>query len=113
MPKLAACEDMTMKDFESSIVYVDSLDIYKRFATLTQAQKEAAEAEKEQSKVGRPTLTDDQIENDATAQSREQGEDVSDNKREYGHYCKICGSDDLEGTDDICERCRELLGSSK
>lgn len=81
----------------------------------------SSEDEKVSSKdnVGRKSLDDDEITNDATAASRDAGTNVSDIKEFAAKRCAICGKEldnDEEGICDECleekydERIREVLG---
>ena len=77
LPKLLSAEDMSVTDGKAVIEYIDSLKIYDKLETIGQAQKE-----KLAEQVGRPKLDDDEIENDSTAQSRDLGEDTTENKNQ-------------------------------
>lgn len=91
LPKLMSAEKMTMRDTKAVAEYIKTLDFYKEFMTYTQAskhemdletQEESEEEEEtgEEKKVGRPTIPDQDVENDATAASKERGDNISDNR---------------------------------
>lgn len=91
LPKLMSSEGLTMENTAALTKYVASLDIYKYFQTLTM-QKQAelngetsdesdgSEEEEEPGTVGRPRLDDSDIDNEATAASRDAGTNTSDNR---------------------------------
>lgn len=73
-----------MRDTKAIINYIEQLDIYKYFKTYTQLQQEEmynnSDEEDEEEGAGRPSLDEDEIENDATAASRDRGDNISDNR---------------------------------
>lgn len=94
LPKLMSAERMTMRDTKAMAEYIKTLDFYKEFMTYTQQSKhemdlesqEEAEAESEEEeegvekKVGRPEISENDLENDATAASKARGDNISDNR---------------------------------
>lgn len=89
LPKLMSAERMSIRDTKAVTEYIKSLDFYKDFVTYTQlktaelgikAQKEAEQQKALTGDVGRPKLGDEEIENDATAASRERGDNTADNR---------------------------------
>lgn len=95
LPKLMSAEGISMRDTKALTEYIKSLDFYDDFMTYTQlkaaelaqeAADAAAEAEAEEGqdgstkRVGRPEISDENIENDATAASRDAGSNTSDNR---------------------------------
>jgi len=81
LPKLMSAEGISIRDTKAMTEYIKTFDFYKDFMTYTQttqiAQKEEDEA---QGAVGRPGLDDEEIDNDATAASKEAGTNTSDNR---------------------------------
>ena len=81
LPKLMSAEGMSIRDTKAATEYVKSLDFYKDFMAYTQKSKEEQDKEKALTgEVGRPKLGDEEIENDATAASRERGDNTADNR---------------------------------
>lgn len=74
MPKLLSAYRLTIDDYKSMYDYVDSIEIFKTEEQVPSAQSPTAK------KVGRPNLEDDEVENDNTSISKEQGGNVSDIK---------------------------------
>jgi len=125
LPKLASAEDLSMRDTKALTKYVQSLDIYKDFATLTmdrnhilnnEAVKDAVDDAEETTEgtgqVGRPKLDDSDIENDATAADRDKGTDTADNRdsmSKRGNICPVCGKTELEEGQIVCEECLERI----
>lgn len=78
-------QGISMRDTKAISEYIKTLDFYKEFMTYTQIKnselsKEAELEEDDESSVGRPALDDQDIENDATAASRESGTNTADNR---------------------------------
>lgn len=84
LPKLMSSEGISMRDTKAIINYIEQLDIYKYFKTYTQLKQEEmsdnSDEEDEEEGAGRPSLDEDEIENDATATSRARGDNISDNR---------------------------------
>ena len=87
LPKLMSAEGISMRDTKAIVDYIKELDFYKDLTTYTQLKAselslKASEqaAEETTGQVGRPMIDDANIENDATAASREQGTNTSDNR---------------------------------
>lgn len=108
LPKLASAEGISMRDTKSIVSYIESLDIYKNFKTLTQEQQQKADEIKQKGQVGRPQLDDGDIENEATAKSREDGTNTSDNRDTLSLKCPICHGD-LEEGQEICDDCLQRI----
>ena len=77
MPKLLSSEDLTVRDAHALDIYIDSLDIYDKLEKV--ALVGSAEDETK-NPVGRPAMDEGDIENDATAASKDAGNNVSENK---------------------------------
>lgn len=87
LPKLMSAEGISMRDTKAMVDYIKSLDFYKDLTTYTQLKASELSlkaddkaAEEATGQVGRPMIDDGNIENDATAASREQGTNTSDNR---------------------------------
>ena len=108
LPKLASAYNMSLRQVKAVGKYVNSLNIYDDFKTVTQVQqtKNAGVNNGETRGVGRPEIDVNEIDNDNTAASRESGLDTADMRDfQRNGKCIICGQD----SDDIlCEECREL-----
>lgn len=120
LPKLASAYDISLRDTRALESYIESLDIYKDFKTVTQVKQEEINEKKENLsnlRVGRPEKSEEEIDNDNTAASKDGGLDTSDTKefsfKEYreNHKCIICGQD-TDGTL-ICEECSEEYEEEK
>lgn len=77
MPKLLSSEDLTVRDAHALDIYIDSLDIYDKLEKVALADSSEDETE---NPVGRPTMDEGDVENDATAASKDAGNNVSENK---------------------------------
>lgn len=86
LPKLMSAEGLTIRNTKALVEYVKSLDFYKDFQTYTMTKsnelKDKGNEEQNVDKkvVGRPALDDDEVENDATGDSREAGTNTVDNR---------------------------------
>lgn len=118
LPRVASAYDMTMRDVKAVGLYTDSLEVYSEFKTITQEQQNRTnEAENAgvTKKVGRPEISDEDIESDSTAASKDRGDDTAD-MRDYiaesvdNHKCIICGADTEDGQV-LCEECLEKYGA--
>lgn len=90
MPKIASAFDMTLRDVKAAGSYVESLEIYKDFKTLTQqtqAEQKAKENAQETKKVGRPNADENEIDNDNTENSIDAGTNTSD-MREFAIHSR-------------------------
>lgn len=84
-PKLMSAEGISMRDTRAIINYIENADFYKYFKTYTQLKQEEMNenSEDEESEgAGRPSIADDEIESDATAASRDRGDNISDNREQ-------------------------------
>ena len=79
-PKLMSAEGISMRDTKAITKYIKSLDFYKDFTTYTQQYQGEMKNNGEQKGAGRPALDDSEIENDASAASRDRGDNTSDNR---------------------------------
>ncbi len=83
-----SAEGISIRDTKAMTEYIKSLDFYDDFMTYTQLKaadlaQEAADAEAEaegDGSIGRPSLDDNDIEDDATAASRDSGTNTADNR---------------------------------
>lgn len=88
LPKLMSAEGISMRDTKAIVEYLKTLDFYKDFVTYTQLQQQKQQlkgvtngtANDTPKDVGRPPLSDADIESDATAASRESGTNTTDNR---------------------------------
>ena len=118
LPKLASAEDISLRDVKAMTSYIKTLDFYKNFATLTMERnseltKKASDVKaddeaKKTGQVGRPALDESEIENDATAASRQDGTNTVENRDTMSKKCPICGAE-LEEGHIVCEECAELI----
>lgn len=112
MPRIASAFDMDLHEVKATDAYIKSLNIYSDFVTVTQ-QTRVDTKENDNSltkeKVGRPSKTESEIDNDNTAKSIDQGTNTGD-MRDYVKMslekgkCVICGNDS-DGI--LCEECAE------
>ena len=111
MPKLASAYNMSLRDVSAVQCYIESLGLYDKFKTVTQAQQNKnnntnQNGEEKQSGAGRPAIDDSEVENDNTAASKESGLDTADVRDfEFNGKCVLCGKDSDEP---LCEECKEL-----
>lgn len=113
LPKLMSAEGLSMKDTKALTRYIKALDFYKEFKTYTQDSKAQEETESEEGSVGRPSLTDSEVENDATAASKQDGTNTADNRERMSmsSICPICGGQKEEGQL-VCEECSHQIEES-
>ena len=112
LPKLASAYNMNLRDVKATQFYIDSLDIYNEFKTVTQVQQEKnkenttnATGGVQRAGAGRPPIEESEIENDNTAASKESGLDTSETRDfEFDGHCMLCGA---ESDEILCEECKE------
>lgn len=118
LPKLASAYNLNIRDTRAVQRYIDSLDIYDDFKTVTQVRQENINEQKSVTEnsennsdgsVGRPTKDDAEIDNDNTAASKDGGLDTADTRAYATHTpeigkCVIC---DAECDGILCDVCRE------
>lgn len=110
LPKYLSAEGMTMRNTEAVQKYLESKGIYDNFHTLTSAEKEEEQADAEKKSVGRPALGEGDIENDATAASRDAGTNTRDNREQMdAHLCPVCHENPLEGDQVVCDDCAQRI----
>lgn len=92
LPKLMSAEGISMRDTKAITEYIKTLGFYKDFMTYTllksaelqqQAAEEAAkdgEGQGSESGPGRPSIPEQDVDNDETARSKENGTDTTDNR---------------------------------
>lgn len=108
LPKILSAEDMSLEDCICTSDYIDSLGIQFN-----------AKEEQTSNPVGRPTLDDDQVQNDNTAISKDAGNNVSENK-EFSvninldkmsvlseNFCASCGKKLENNEEFLCDLCLE------
>lgn len=108
LPKILSAEDMSLEDCICTSDYIDSLGIQFN-----------AKEEQTSNPVGRPTLEDDQVQNDNTAISKDAGNNVSENK-EFSvninldkmsvlseNFCASCGKKLENNEEFLCDLCLE------
>lgn len=108
LPKILSAEDMSLEDCICTSDYIESLGI--------QFDKKE---EQISNPVGRPTLDDDQVQNDNTAISKDAGNNVSENK-EFSvninldkmsvlseNFCASCGKKLENNEEFLCDLCLE------
>ena len=108
LPKILSAEDMSLEDCICTSDYIDSLGIQFN-----------AKEEQINNPVGRPTLDDDQVQNDNTAISKDAGNNVSENK-EFSvninldkmsvlseNFCASCGKKLENNEEFLCDLCLE------
>ena len=99
-----------MRNTEAVQKYLESKGIYDNFHTLTSAEKEEEQADAEKKSVGRPALGEGDIENDATAASRDAGTNTRDNREQMDvHMCPVCHENPLEGDQVVCDDCAQRI----
>ena len=108
LPKLASAEDLSLRDTKAIMSYIKTLDFYKDFSTWTSDARAEQEASAEKKTAGRPPLDDGDIENDATAASRDAGGNTAENRDTMERKCPVCGGE-LEEGQVVCESCRERI----
>ena len=110
LPKVASAYNMNLRDVKAVQRYINSLNIYSDFQTITQAQQDKNKTQTTPGtsvrSVGRPAIDESNIENDNTAASKESGLDTAD-MRDFdafdGEHCIICGADSDEP---LCDECK-------
>lgn len=131
LPKLLSSEGLTLEDYNSSTLYVESLGIkiesneqkiqeksidnqvkLNKIKITSDANKSTSGSE---NSVGRPKMNDTDIENDNTGTSADMGNNVSDIKEyssknfSYKNCCAICGAELDYEENNICDDCLETL----
>ena len=119
LPKLASAYNLTLRDTKAVDTYIHSLGIYNDFKTVTQSmlQSYTGNTGEDKKKQGRPGISESDIENDATAASKDSGLDTSETRMSVANVkCKICGKEmssiEVSLDDDgllICEECKERI----
>lgn len=112
MPRIASAFDMDLHEVKATDAYIKSLNVYDDFVAVTQQTRVDVKGNDDSStkeKVGRPSKTESEIDNDNTAKSIDQGTNTGD-MRDYVRMslekgkCVICGNDS-DGI--LCEECAE------
>lgn len=110
LPRLLSIEDQTLEDYISVSNYMNSLNIYDNIKPISVLSKNVTSEDNigETKTRGRKSVGDN-VENDNTATSLEQGNNVSDIK-EFSlnsHKCVKCGVD-IEDGEYLCDDCLEI-----
>ena len=122
LPKLASADNYSMRQIKGITTYIDANKIYDKFKTLGWAQtqqiaKDGGESitskVAESVKVGRKEISESDIENDSTAQSRETGANITELKSDYAEMirhnrCVVCG-DIVEDGHLLCPDCEDEM----
>ena len=96
LPKLMSAEEISVRDTKALATYVKSFGFYDDFMTYTQLKnaelaQEATESGEEEvdeeggegvKRVGRPEISDGDVDNEATASSKDNGTNTSDNREQ-------------------------------
>lgn len=131
LPRLLSSEGYTLEDYRSATLYVESLGINiesneqkiqeKSIDNQVKLNKMKIESDankpttSSENSVGRPKLSDTDIENDNTGTSADMGNNVSDIKEyssknfSYKNRCVICGAELDYEENNICDECLETL----
>lgn len=86
LPKLMSAEGISMRDTKALTEYIKQFGFYKDFMTYTQVknaelnQQNNSDEDEETGQVGRPSIADEDVENDDTAASKQNGTDSTDNR---------------------------------
>lgn len=87
LPKLMSAEGISMRDTKAITEYIKTLGFYEDFMTYTMlknAELGVEQAEEDDGsgsgEVGRPSIDDGNVENDATAASKARGDNIADNR---------------------------------
>lgn len=99
LPKLLSAQDQSLEDYKGSTIYMDALDI--KIKTAQEVKQELANS----NPVGRPKLSDTDIENDNTGTSNDQGNNVSEIKLSAFKKCAKCGKELDYHENIICDEC--------
>jgi hypothetical protein len=114
LPRLLSVYNLTVEDYKCTTDYLDVLDIEIIQDATKVAQEELSKQNKikkiqeEEKKVGRTEIDENDIENDNTAISKDEGNNVSDIK-EFSAKCIKCGKLLEEEEEFICNECLEEL----
>lgn len=116
LPKLASAYNMNLRDVKATQLYINSLDLYSNFQTVTQAQQNKTKnttddggsvtVTEQRTGAGRPEIDISEVENDNTAASKESGLDTADMRdfSSFDGHCIICGA---ESNEPLCDDCKE------
>ena len=108
LPRLLSIEDQTIEDYVSTSNYLESVNIYDKFMPMSKITQESKNDDENQApqKRGRKPVGDN-VENDNTAISLDQGNNVSDIKEFNSmNRCIKCGTE-IEENEFLCDDCLE------
>ena len=108
LPRLLSIEDQTIEDYVSTSNYLESVNIYDKFMPMSKITQESKNDDENQApqKRGRKPVGDN-VENDNTAISLDQGNNVSDIKKFNSmNRCIKCGTE-IEENEFLCDDCLE------
>lgn len=106
LPRILSSVDQSIDDCHAINSYLASIDIYKTFKPFTALREEQNSTDDKsliKEKTGRKPLGDD-VENDNTAISIDQGNNVSDIK-EFSAKCQKCGEVLSREEEILCDEC--------
>lgn len=111
LPRIASAYGLTVRDVKANDNYINSLGVYDEFSTMTNSKSDETAKSGGTGKVGRPSMDDNDVENDNTAASKDAGTNTVD-MRDYvlknaeSGTCIICGESTEDG-EILCEQCKE------
>ena len=114
LPRLLSVYNLTVEDYKCTTDYLDVLDIEIIQDATKVAQEELSKQNKikkvqeEEKKVGRTEIDENDIENDNTAISKDEGNNVSEIK-DFATKCIKCGKTLEEEEEFVCNECLEEL----
>lgn len=115
LPRILSSFDQSIDDCDSINSYLKSINLYDKFVPFTTLSNNETTKDMEEEvttkKVGRKSLGDE-VENDNTAISIEQGNNVSDIK-EFSTKCHKCGKLLTEDEDILCDECLANICESR
>ena len=108
LPKLMSADGLSMTDTKAICNYLKELDFYKEFKTYTTEVNQENAINNSTNPVGRPPMDESDVENDATAASKESGTNTVENRDTLSKKCPICGAE-LFDDQLVCDDCAQLI----